>query len=64
MTDLVFELFNAEELLLDTCAGTLAIAEPCLQLSGHHRLVEYEKHTVCFQDVLYTTDRSIREASF
>lgn len=40
---------KAGEVLLITCACTLAAENACLLLHEHHPFVEFEKNTACFQ---------------
>lgn len=48
MIDLVSRFFKGAEMVLDTCPGTLATANVCLQLPEHCEFVGLEKHTASF----------------
>lgn len=48
--DLMSEYYKARELLLYTCAGTLATAKVYMQLPVHRRFVGCERDSAYFQD--------------
>lgn len=47
--DLFSKFFKVKELVLHTCAGTLASAKVCLQLPEHCKLIECTNTSACFQ---------------
>lgn len=48
MIVLLYKIWQAEEGVLGTCAGTLAAAKTCLQMPEHRRSVGYEKDSATF----------------
>lgn len=52
MIDLVYKLFNAEEIVMDMCTGTSANENARSQRSENRSLSGFEKNTTGFRDAL------------